>query len=86
MTGRLHHDIVLAAEVLEHETVALQDLLLQLKGIDLEEADLKAQLAVCFKIFAIYAIVKIRYNKSSRLTLLLESQIVVGFFNDIAQD
>ena len=86
MMGSLGHNIFLTTEVLQHKSVALQDLLLQQVGIDLEEANLKAQFAVCFKIFAIYAIVKIRYNKSSQLTLLLDCQIIVGVFNDIAQD
>ena len=64
-----------ASEVLEDELVALLDLLLKLVGVDLEEADLKAELTIHFLIFTVCKKgVKIRYNKSPLiLTLFLES-------------
>lgn len=81
----LRGELFLATKVVEDESVALHDLLLQVELINLEKSYPKAELAFDFKIFAIYASVKIRYNKSPLLTLTID-QIVVGFFNDIAQD
>ena len=87
------HDVFGAAEEFGHQLVVLLHLPLQLVGVDLEEAHLQAQLAVCVHAhcvvllgFAIY-LTKIRFNKNSReiLTLLL-LQIVVEIVDNIIQD